>query len=92
MRIIIFALLALLGLAATAHADGVCPRPEIGAEVQQPPSLFSENGKLDVALGYYTTVDKLGVVMARPRPQDRLVACELHPEDARHLSRDRTIG
>jgi FtsP/CotA-like multicopper oxidase with cupredoxin domain len=52
--------LALLA-PATAYANGgVCPRPAIGSEIQPPPDLFSANGKLEVSLNYFTSVDDDG--------------------------------
>ena len=39
---------------------GVCPRPPVGSEIQPPPDLYSANGKLEVSLDYYTSVDDDG--------------------------------
>jgi FtsP/CotA-like multicopper oxidase with cupredoxin domain len=52
--------LALLVPAQALANGGVCPRPAIGSEIQQPPDLFSANGKLEVSLNYFTSVDDDG--------------------------------
>jgi FtsP/CotA-like multicopper oxidase with cupredoxin domain len=63
-RVLHGALLALgLALLVPAQAlanGGVCPRPAIGSEIQQPPDLFSVNGKLEVSLNYFTSMDDDG--------------------------------
>jgi FtsP/CotA-like multicopper oxidase with cupredoxin domain len=41
-------------------ADRVCPRPQEGAVVQEPPIVASKNGKLDVTLRYRSVVDAEG--------------------------------
>jgi FtsP/CotA-like multicopper oxidase with cupredoxin domain len=51
----------LVLLPARALADGgVCPRPPIGSQVQPPPDVYSQNGKLEISLDYYTSVDDAG--------------------------------
>ncbi len=52
--------LALLVPAQASANGGVCPRPAIGSEIQPSPDLFSANGKLEVSLNYYTSVDDDG--------------------------------
>ena len=47
------------GGAATAAAT-VCSRPSAGAEVSEPPELFSRNGVLSVDLHYRSSVDEAG--------------------------------
>ncbi len=63
-RIIRGSLLALcLALLVPVQAlanGGVCPRPPVGSEIQPPPDLYSANGKLEVSLDYYTSVDDDG--------------------------------
>ena len=62
MRTILLSIVAMLGLfvsQAAYAADSNCPRPEIGADVQQPPDLTSQNGTLNVSLNYFTALDKL---------------------------------
>jgi FtsP/CotA-like multicopper oxidase with cupredoxin domain len=44
-------------VAPVAHA---CQRFPAGSTVQQPPSLFSQNGVLNVSFSYQTTTDKFG--------------------------------
>jgi FtsP/CotA-like multicopper oxidase with cupredoxin domain len=54
-------LLALcLGLLmpAQAWAHTNCPRYQVGSVVTPPPDLYSQNGVLKVALGYYTELDQ----------------------------------
>ncbi|HTT98301.1 MAG TPA: multicopper oxidase domain-containing protein [Rhizomicrobium sp.] len=56
-------LCALLPAAATAATHGeqtICPRPQAGSEVAPPPDLYSQSGKLDVVLNYFTSVDSMG--------------------------------
>jgi FtsP/CotA-like multicopper oxidase with cupredoxin domain len=50
----------LLPNLALAADGGICPRPDPGSDVAQPPDLFSQNGVLEVALNYYTSVDRMG--------------------------------
>jgi FtsP/CotA-like multicopper oxidase with cupredoxin domain len=57
----LLALCLLLAAPVEALADGgVCPRPAVGSEVQQPPDLFSEGGVLNVTLNYKTSLDDVG--------------------------------
>jgi FtsP/CotA-like multicopper oxidase with cupredoxin domain len=65
MRNTLGALLLALSLCAlmpaAAHADGgACPRFAPGSDVQPPPDLYSQNGRLDVAMNYFTSVDDAG--------------------------------
>lgn len=60
-----FAVLGLLPLQALAQSNAntfgdPCPRPAAGSIVQPPPDLFSQNGVLNVAFNYFTTVDFAG--------------------------------
>ncbi|HVU19803.1 MAG TPA: hypothetical protein VHE09_03665, partial [Rhizomicrobium sp.] len=46
---------------AQAWADGgVCPRPAAQSQVQPPPDIYSVNGKIEISMNYYTSVDDLG--------------------------------
>ena len=56
----LLALAALAPVAAHAADGGACPRPDAGSDVPQPPDLFSQNGKLTVAMNYYTSMDAVG--------------------------------
>ncbi|MBV9990600.1 MAG: multicopper oxidase domain-containing protein, partial [Alphaproteobacteria bacterium] len=65
MQRVIRGTLLALGLAllvpAQALADGgVCPRPAVGSEVLPPPDIYSQNGRIEVSLNYYTSVDDAG--------------------------------
>jgi FtsP/CotA-like multicopper oxidase with cupredoxin domain len=65
MKNIIVAALLLTGVMAlsggAALADGgVCPRAAAGIELPQPPDLYSQNGVLNVSMGYHTSVDDAG--------------------------------
>ncbi len=53
-------LCAMLPVRALAADGGVCPRPDAGSEVMPPPDLYSQNGVLDIAFNYYTSVDNAG--------------------------------
>jgi FtsP/CotA-like multicopper oxidase with cupredoxin domain len=53
-------LCAVLPGLAYAADGGACPRPDKGSEILPPPDLFAQHGVLDVNLGYFTSVDKLG--------------------------------
>jgi FtsP/CotA-like multicopper oxidase with cupredoxin domain len=59
--ILLVACTFLPGAASAAQSDGgACPRPAIGSDILPPPDLYSQNHVLDVALNYFTSVDKLG--------------------------------
>jgi len=53
-------LAVILPSAAQAADGGICPRADSGSDVAPPPDLFSQNNVLNVALNYYTSVDKMG--------------------------------
>lgn len=57
---IVLGLCALLPCAAMAADGGICPRSDPGSDVTPPPDLFSQNGVLNVAFNYYTSVDAMG--------------------------------
>ena len=58
---ILLAVLLLVGNGRQALADqALCPRPPAGSAVAPPPDLWSQNGVLNVAFDYYTTVDDAG--------------------------------
>ena len=65
-------LAALLPNAALAAGGGACPRPALGSDVTPPPDIFSQNGVLDVALNYYTSMDSL----------ERTLFCFVTPDGA----------
>lgn len=64
MKSILYA--ALLGIGvmlpgvAIAADGGICPRADGGSEAPPPPDLFSQNGVLNVAFNYYTSIDAMG--------------------------------
>src|ERR1700753_2075521 len=79
----IFSVLLLLVCAAMpAHAkalDGnACPRPAAGSVVERPADLYSQNGTLAVALGYYTSVDDAGHTLFCFVPPDGEESPTLH--------------
>jgi FtsP/CotA-like multicopper oxidase with cupredoxin domain len=53
------ALLGAMGQ-AMAGAPATCPRPPAQSEVTRPPDIYSQNGKIDVAMNYYTAMDDKG--------------------------------
>lgn len=57
-----FVLLLLASVPANAKAPDAnpCPRPAAGSVVERSADLYSENGVLNVALGYNTSVDDAG--------------------------------
>ena len=58
--LVLAAFLSGQAAAESATAPSVCPRPAAGSAVQPPPDLYSQNGSLDVAFNYFTTVDTAG--------------------------------
>jgi FtsP/CotA-like multicopper oxidase with cupredoxin domain len=97
MRNILGALLLALSFSAlvpaAAHADahadgGACPRFAPGSDVQQPPDLFSQNGRLDVAMNYLTSVDAQGRTLFCFVTSDGKESPTLHvnPGDAIHIT------
>jgi FtsP/CotA-like multicopper oxidase with cupredoxin domain len=82
----LLALGALLPAAARAGQD-VCPRPAGGSDVQRPPDLYSQNGKLDIVLGYYTAMDAAGRTLFCFVTDDGLESPTLHvnPGDTIHI-------
>ena len=64
--------------AGNAQAPDACPRPAAGSRVQPPPDLYSQNGALDVALNYFTTVDSAGRSLFCLVTSDGLEAPTLH--------------
>jgi FtsP/CotA-like multicopper oxidase with cupredoxin domain len=59
---VLLAVLLLAGNGRTALADDPvsCPRPTAGSVAMPPPDLWSQNGVLNVAFNYYTTIDNAG--------------------------------
>jgi len=83
MKNIGFAALLLTGLmtlfAGQALADGgVCPRPAAGIELPAPPDLYSQNGVLNVSMGYHTSVDDAGRTLFCFVTSDGLESPTLH--------------
>jgi FtsP/CotA-like multicopper oxidase with cupredoxin domain len=61
LRAALTALCLTLLVPAQALANGgVCPRPPAGSEVLPPPDLYSDNGKLEASLNYFTSMDDEG--------------------------------
>lgn len=46
----------------TTAADQVCPRYTTGSTISDPPILQSQNGTLEVTIGFYTVTDSQGLV------------------------------
>src|ERR1700685_529263 len=88
-RMIGAALLVLCALLpAAARADqNICPRPVGGSDVQPPPDLYSQNGKLDIVLGYYTAMDAAGRTLFCFVTNNGLESPTLHvnPGDTIHI-------
>jgi FtsP/CotA-like multicopper oxidase with cupredoxin domain len=70
--------LALLPGFALATQSNPCTRPAEGSVIAQPPDLYSQNGVLNVALNYYTTVDNWGRTLFCYETPDGLEAPTLH--------------
>ncbi len=92
MRKTLSAVLLALSLGAllptAAHADGgACPRFDAGSDVQQPPDFYSQNGRLDVAMNYFTSVDGEGRTLFCFVTSDGAESPTLHvnPGDAIHI-------
>jgi FtsP/CotA-like multicopper oxidase with cupredoxin domain len=54
--------LTLPAAVGTTTADQVCPRYTTGSTISDPPVLQSQNGVLEVTIGYYTVTDSQGIV------------------------------
>lgn len=64
---------------AQAWADGgVCPRPAAQSQVQPPPDIYSVNGKIEISMNYYTSVDDLGRTLFCFVTSDGLESPTLH--------------
>jgi FtsP/CotA-like multicopper oxidase with cupredoxin domain len=59
-------------------ASDPCQRPAEGSVIAPPPDLYSQNGVLNVSLGYYTTVDAWGRTLFCYQTPDGLEAPTLH--------------
>jgi len=78
------ALVCRYTVAATKDpADQVCPRFAEGVAVQDPPSLYSKNGRLEVALNFRSYVDARGLQRYCYADNDGLQSPTLHvrPKD-----------
>jgi FtsP/CotA-like multicopper oxidase with cupredoxin domain len=66
----------------------MCQRPDQGSEVTQPPDLYSQGGVLNVALNYYTSMDKVGRTLFCFVTTDGLESPTLHvnPGDTINIS------
>lgn len=66
MKTLVAAALFLLNLcalapsAALAADGGACPRPDAGSEAASSPDIYSVNGKIDVKMNYFTSMDSVG--------------------------------
>ena len=49
-----------LGSGAALADGGVCPRLPAQSPVSNPPDIYSQNGIIDIAMNYYTSVDDAG--------------------------------
>jgi FtsP/CotA-like multicopper oxidase with cupredoxin domain len=73
--------LAICGMTfsgTAARADDVCPRPAAQSEVQRPPDIYSQNGKIDIALNYLTTMDDTGRTLFCFKTPDGIESPTLH--------------
>jgi FtsP/CotA-like multicopper oxidase with cupredoxin domain len=93
MKSILGAMLLALSLGAliptAALADGgACPRFDAGSDVPQPPDLYSQNGRLDVTMNYFTSVDSVGRTLFCFVTADGAESPTLHvnPGDAIHIT------
>jgi len=88
-RIVSAAAIAIcLLLPAAARADeAACPRPAPGSDVQRPPDLYSQNGRLDVTMDYLAQVDSAGRNLFCFVTKDGLESPTLHvnPGDTLHI-------
>jgi FtsP/CotA-like multicopper oxidase with cupredoxin domain len=71
---------ALLSLAAPAlaMADATCPRPIPGSDVNPPPDLYSNGGRLQVKLNYWTGLDAAGRTLYCFKTDDNVESPTLH--------------
>ena len=76
--------------AMAAAPENVCPRFAAGSDVQPPPDLFSREGKLHVALNYWTTVDEAGRTLFCYQTPDGLESPTLHVQPGDTVSIDLT--
>jgi FtsP/CotA-like multicopper oxidase with cupredoxin domain len=74
----LLAVLLLAGNGRAALADASCPRPPAGSVATSPPDLWSQNGVLNVAFDYYTTVDDAGRTLFCFTTPDGLESPTLH--------------
>lgn len=92
MKVIVGAALALLSLTGAAQASAAegapCARPQAGSEIERPADLYSKNGALNVAFGYYTSMDSRGRTLFCFVTPDGLESPTLHvrPGDTLKLS------
>jgi FtsP/CotA-like multicopper oxidase with cupredoxin domain len=75
--VLTFLLLVVSPCVALAASDP-CPRPAEGSTIKPPPDLYSQNGVLNVALNYYTSVDQFGRTLFCYVTPDGLEAPTLH--------------
>jgi FtsP/CotA-like multicopper oxidase with cupredoxin domain len=57
-----FAKLTSPAAAGSTAADQVCPRYTTGSVVSEPPVLQSQNGVLEITMGFYTLTDSQGLI------------------------------
>jgi len=75
--VLTFLLLVAFPCVALAASDP-CPRPAEGSTIKPPPDIYSQNGVLNVALNYYTSVDQFGRTLFCYVTPDGLEAPTLH--------------
>jgi len=69
---------ATLAPVAALADGGVCPRLPAQSEVPQPPDIYSVNGKIDISMNYYTSMDDAGRTLFCFVTSDGLESPTLH--------------
>lgn len=76
--VLLLAAILIAAFSAGALAQTPCPRPAAGSVIQRPPDLVSQNGVLNVALNYFTSVDDAGRTLFCFVTPDGLLSPTLH--------------